>query len=232
MITVSLKCAFHPSITSWCALHINFRLLVCINCCTTSLPNRYPAPRGLTPHPCVSVQQRNNNVTKFFHNNNNVSMPAKHFHGKYRTRYINFSIQCSYDQIIMHRICGQLSPLSQVTFHNDSWDFVNDMARLSAEQTQLVCWDICNRPPFPINVVIVTDAHDLSQTFQHMMWHYMTTFLLEYLPSGSDHSRSHIGPSWGTSCFLSIPLIWSNVFIDGDNPPCTQNIYISKHNNY
>ena len=42
--------------------------------------------------------------------------------------------------------------------------------------------------------------------------------------SGSDQRRSHIGPSWGTSCFLSIVLIWSNVCMLGDNPPCTQNI--------
>ena len=42
--------------------------------------------------------------------------------------------------------------------------------------------------------------------------------------SGSDQRRSHIGPSCGTSCFLSIVLIWSNVCMLGDNPPCTQNI--------
>jgi len=43
-------------------------------------------------------------------------------------------------------------------------------------------------------------------------------------PSGSDQSRSHIGPSCGTSCLRSIALIWSSVWIDGDRPPCTQNI--------
>lgn len=45
------------------------------------------------------------------------------------------------------------------------------------------------------------------------------------IPSGSDHRRSHMGPSWGTSCFLSMVLIWSSVWMDGDKPPCTQKIY-------
>lgn len=45
------------------------------------------------------------------------------------------------------------------------------------------------------------------------------------LPSGSDHRRSHMGPSWGTSCFLSMVRIWSSVWMDGDKPPCTQKIY-------
>lgn len=44
-------------------------------------------------------------------------------------------------------------------------------------------------------------------------------------PSGSDQSRSHMGPSWGTSCFRSIVRIWSRVWIDGERPPCTQKIY-------
>lgn len=44
------------------------------------------------------------------------------------------------------------------------------------------------------------------------------------LPSGSLHNKSHIGPSWGTSCFLSMVRIWSNVCIEGLRPPCTQNI--------
>lgn len=34
-----------------------------------------------------------------------------------------------------------------------------------------------------------------------------------------------MGPSWGTSCFLSMVLIWSSVWMDGDKPPCTQKIY-------
>ena len=61
------------------------------------------------------------------------------------------------------------------------------------------------------------------------------------LPSGSDHSKSHIGPSCGTSCFLSITLIyqsapysplvsyartarrtWSSLATWGLNPPWTQ----------
>ena len=43
------------------------------------------------------------------------------------------------------------------------------------------------------------------------------------ISSGSDQSRSHMAPSCGTSCFRSIVRIWSRVFIDGDNPPWTQN---------
>ena len=49
------------------------------------------------------------------------------------------------------------------------------------------------------------------------------------VPSGSDHNRSHIGPSWGTSCLRSMARIWSRVWIDGDRPPCTQNIYKKGH---
>lgn len=51
-----------------------------------------------------------------------------------------------------------------------------------------------------------------------------------HLPSGSDHKRSHMGPSWGTSCFLSMVRIWSKVWMDGDKPPCTQKIYEEPRN--
>lgn len=51
---------------------------------------------------------------------------------------------------------------------------------------------------------------------------------MQHWPSGSDHSKSHIGPSCGTSCFLSIARIWSSVCIEGDNPPCTQNICVKQ----
>lgn len=44
-------------------------------------------------------------------------------------------------------------------------------------------------------------------------------------PSGSDQRRSHIGPSWGTSCLRSMDRIWSSVWMDGDRPPCTQKIW-------
>lgn len=47
-------------------------------------------------------------------------------------------------------------------------------------------------------------------------------------PSGSDHRRSHMGPSWGTSCFRSIVRIWSKVWMEGERPPCTQKIYEGK----
>lgn len=42
--------------------------------------------------------------------------------------------------------------------------------------------------------------------------------------SGSDHKRSHIGPSWGTSWTRSKLRMLSRVSIDGDSPPCKQNI--------
>lgn len=70
--------------------------------------------------------------------------------------------------------------------------------------------------------------------------------LFNQLPSGSDHSRSHIAPSWGTSCLRSIVRIyrkkaylsqlltmhpfnhtWSKVLILGDSPPWTHNILSS-----
>ncbi len=44
------------------------------------------------------------------------------------------------------------------------------------------------------------------------------------LPSGSDQSKSHMAPSCGTSCLRSITRIWSSVLIDGESPPCTQNV--------
>ncbi len=49
----------------------------------------------------------------------------------------------------------------------------------------------------------------------------------EGTPSGSDHIRSHIAPSWGTSCFRSKMRIWSRVLIEGERPPCTQKILSS-----
>jgi len=42
------------------------------------------------------------------------------------------------------------------------------------------------------------------------------------LSSGSDHNKSHMGPSWGTSYILSKALISSRVSVDGDNPPWRQ----------
>lgn len=42
--------------------------------------------------------------------------------------------------------------------------------------------------------------------------------------SGSDHRRSHMGPSWGTSCTRSKLRMLSRVSMDGDNPPWRQNI--------
>lgn len=58
-----------------------------------------------------------------------------------------------------------------------------------------------------------------------MMKNISAVFQKSELPSGSDHKRSHMGPSWGTSCFLSMVLIWSRVWIEGDRPPCTQKIW-------
>ena len=48
-----------------------------------------------------------------------------------------------------------------------------------------------------------------------------------YISSGSDHIKSHIAPLLGIYCFLSIPLISSKLFIEGDNPPCTHNTLLS-----
>jgi len=47
--------------------------------------------------------------------------------------------------------------------------------------------------------------------------------------SGSDHKRSHIGPSCGTSWSRSNARMWSSVSIDGDKPPCRQNICQKKN---
>lgn len=49
----------------------------------------------------------------------------------------------------------------------------------------------------------------------------------EVMLSGSDQSKSHIGPSCGTSYILSSYLILSSVSRDGDNPPCKLNIFPS-----
>ncbi len=35
----------------------------------------------------------------------------------------------------------------------------------------------------------------------------------KYEPSGSDHIKSHMAPSWGTSTFLSIALISNNIYL-------------------
>lgn len=45
-----------------------------------------------------------------------------------------------------------------------------------------------------------------------------------HLSSGSDQTRSHIGPSWGTSCTRSKSLAWSRVSIEGERPPWRQKI--------
>ena len=44
---------------------------------------------------------------------------------------------------------------------------------------------------------------------------------------GSDHSKSHIGPSIGTSYNQFKFLIWSSLSIEGDKPPCNANILSS-----
>lgn len=45
-----------------------------------------------------------------------------------------------------------------------------------------------------------------------------------YRSSGSDHTKSHMGPSCGTSCTRSKSRAWSRVSIDGERPPCKQKI--------
>lgn len=47
--------------------------------------------------------------------------------------------------------------------------------------------------------------------------------------SGSLHSRSHMGPSCGTSCVRSSVRMASRVSTLGDNPPCRQNICCRHH---
>src|SRR3569833_1768810 len=42
------------------------------------------------------------------------------------------------------------------------------------------------------------------------------------ISSGSDHSRSHMAPSCGTSCLRSSSRILSTVSMSGLRPPCTQ----------
>ncbi|KAL1847677.1 hypothetical protein VTK73DRAFT_10296 [Phialemonium thermophilum] len=42
------------------------------------------------------------------------------------------------------------------------------------------------------------------------------------ISSGSDHRRSHMAPSCGTSCLRSSRRILSTVSISGLSPPCTQ----------
>src|SRR5277367_3908009 len=42
------------------------------------------------------------------------------------------------------------------------------------------------------------------------------------ISSGSDHSRSHMAPSWGTSCLRSMRRILSTVSMRGLSPPRTQ----------
>jgi len=49
----------------------------------------------------------------------------------------------------------------------------------------------------------------------------------EVILSGSDHSKSHIGPSCGTSYVLSKCLILSKVSKLGESPPCNENIFPS-----
>jgi hypothetical protein len=73
--------------------------------------------------------------------------------------------------------------------------------------------------------------HENRQVFRNVSLLYIPILVpklriyFRLLPSGSDHSKSHIGPSWGTSCFLSIVRIWSSVCIEGDKPPWTQKIW-------
>jgi hypothetical protein len=45
-----------------------------------------------------------------------------------------------------------------------------------------------------------------------------------HLSSGSDHRRSHIGPSWGTSWTRSKLRTLSRFSMDGDKPPWRQKI--------
>jgi hypothetical protein len=62
---------------------------------------------------------------------------------------------------------------------------------------------------FPILVYLISAPH-FGKTFSRSRLNLLgwTSLTLGMdLPSGSDHSKSHIGPSCGTSCFLSITRI-------------------------
>jgi hypothetical protein len=49
-------------------------------------------------------------------------------------------------------------------------------------------------------------------------------WLPDFWSSGSDHKRSHMGPSGITSWNLLISLMLSRVSIEGERPPCKQKI--------
>lgn len=48
-----------------------------------------------------------------------------------------------------------------------------------------------------------------------------------FLSSGSDHKRSHIGPSWGVSYLDYISFISFKLSMDGDKPPWRQKNLLS-----
>ena len=60
-------------------------------------------------------------------------------------------------------------------------------------------------------------------------WCVIETFRIQqpYLSSGSDHRRSHIGPSCGTSWIRSNARMWSSESTFGDRPPCNEKIWFS-----
>jgi hypothetical protein len=73
-----------------------------------------------------------------------------------------------------------------------------------------------------LNDLSITCFNQPCQAKGEYAWPQACTYPLS--PSGSDHRRSHMGPSWGTSCFRSIVRIWSKVWMEGERPPCTQKI--------
>ena len=61
-------------------------------------------------------------------------------------------------------------------------------------------------------------------------WMYTDIYLYAFFNEAFLIKGNHVLASCGTSCILSRARIWSNVSIDGDNPPCKQKIWNKKIN--
>lgn len=74
---------------------------------------------------------------------------------------------------------------------NNAYSFYN----ICAKKITCASWTVSPTLDFCNNVTI-----NIYTLYRLDIWIYI-------LPSGSDHSKSHMAPSWGTSCFLSIVRI-------------------------
>jgi len=75
----------------------------------------------------------------------------------------------------------------------------------------------------------ITNAREKNEYGEYITWPKVYPAPLGEMPqphrsSGSDHNRSHMGPSWGTSWTRSKLRMLSRVSMEGDNPPWRQNI--------